>query len=421
MNEPNRIHLPSLLQFALSGFGLLLTVPLALLLGALGVFSQLMGSQAAGRSIGLLSFASEALLISLLLIPGALLALFTLLGRTPPDWTVRQPYRLATSLLLLWPVLVGLGFLASREPAIAWLFLPVLQVLVIGIPVWWFIETGRRGLPSGGAQKAWGIFDFGLTINPLLILALELIVLIVLGVLAILWVASTQPAFFSELQRLVGQMQTPGANPDEILQMLEPYAQQPGVIVSGFLLVSLVMPALEELFKPLIIWFLAPGRRMTPAEGFVAGLLSGGGFALIESLNLAGNINDLSWAAVVTGRVGTGLLHITTTGLVGWAIVSAFRERRPARLIWTYLIAVALHGLWNLFGVLMGLGTLLPTGPYARAAGLVGQIAPFALVVLAILLFILLTRFNHRLRPEPVEAPGFLSPVQDTTDNGEIH
>jgi hypothetical protein len=50
-------------------------------------------------------------------------------------------------------------------------------------------------------------------------------------------------------------------------------------------------------------------------------------------------------------RIGTGLLHITTSALVGAAIVTVWKERRYLRFLGTYLLAVFLHGLWNALAI----------------------------------------------------------------------
>ncbi|HNC09473.1 MAG TPA: PrsW family glutamic-type intramembrane protease, partial [Anaerolineales bacterium] len=40
-------------------------------------------------------------------------------------------------------------------------------------------------------------------------------------------------------------------------------------------------------------------------------------------------------------------LHMTSSGLVGWGIASAFKEKRWGRLAGAYLSAVLIHGVWN--------------------------------------------------------------------------
>ncbi len=147
-------------------------------------------------------------------------------------------------------------------------------------------------------------------------------------------------------------------NPEVLDRILTPYLQKPGVITGALLMVSGVIPFIEEIFKPLALWFLIP-RKLTPREGFALGMVSGAVFALIESLgNLVNPLADM-WSTVILGRLGTGLLHTLTSALVGWGIASAWTHRRVLRMLLAYLGAVALHAVWNTFALLMGFSPLV--------------------------------------------------------------
>lgn len=76
------------------------------------------------------------------------------------------------------------------------------------------------------------------------------------------------------------------------------------------------------------------------------GLLSGAAFALVESLNASAD-GTISWPLIVSVRAGTSILHMTASGLVGWGIVSAFKEKRYGRFFASYFSAVLIHGIWN--------------------------------------------------------------------------
>jgi RsiW-degrading membrane proteinase PrsW (M82 family) len=105
------------------------------------------------------------------------------------------------------------------------------------------------------------------------------------------------------------------------------------------------VPAIEELIKPLAVWFFARGLN-SPANGFTLGALSGAAFALMESLNVSGD-GSISWFAIVIIRAGTSLLHITSSGLMGFAIVELFKRKNWGRFLVTYLAMGFLHGIWN--------------------------------------------------------------------------
>ncbi len=164
--------------------------------------------------------------------------------------------------------------------------------------------------------------------------------------------------------------------------------------VAGYIAVA--VPLIEELFKPLAVWIFA-SKIESPAQGFVMGLLSGAAFALIESLN-AGGASAESWAVIVSVRAGTSLLHITTSGLVGWGIASAFRERRILRLFAAYFSAVLIHGIWNLCA--MGAGFSIvgefigkPEWLYTVMPAMAG-----GMVVLAVGMFFVLAASNKKIR-----------------------
>ena len=133
-------------------------------------------------------------------------------------------------------------------------------------------------------------------------------------------------------------------------------------IFGALAVLSGIIPLIEEILKPLALWGLA-GRDLTDQEGFVAGLLSGAGFALLENLLYFTNILTAEgWSFMVIGRAGTGVLHMFSSGLVGWALARAWRSGKWPFLGGMTLLAVAFHGLWNAFALLGGLGPSLVYG-----------------------------------------------------------
>lgn len=400
MNPSPRVHIPSLLQFALSGLALMATLSAALGALALALVSVLSEQDMQSNRVVLLSTAWIGMFISLLLVPGAALAALRLFGAPRPALLRTNPLRAATIALLLWVPVLAAGWLSSTRDVLTWLVLPPLQVLAVAIPLWWFVEVGRSRLPQGSAQRGWGVFTLGMVMGPTLAIIAEIVLIVALIIVFAIWV-STQPALVSELMQLAEGLRGLDPQSPRVMEMLTPYLERPGVVAALAAVTAGLVPLLEELVKPLPVLALAMWRKIPPAEGFAAGLVLGAAFGLIESLGMAANLQGADWAPVLATRVGTGLLHIVTTGLVGWGIASALRERRWLRLLLTFAAAVILHGLWNLMAVLVGVSTLgasvgVPRLALAAAAGL---------GLLAMVLYTILVRMNRRLRLSAAPSP----------------
>jgi RsiW-degrading membrane proteinase PrsW (M82 family) len=233
-----------------------------------------------------------------------------------------------------------------------------------------------------------------MTISPFVMIVLEAVILIVIVVIAVVFLA-VQPGLLNEVTKLAQLLQGE-TNEEVILQLISPYLIKPGVIVTALFYVAFLIPLIEELFKPLAVWLFARSIE-TPAQGFALGLISGAAFALIESLN-AGADGSSSWSMVVSVRAGTSLLHITASGLVGWGIVSAFREKKILRLLGAYLCSVTIHGIWNACAVAAGVSAVAGTLGKPEWLFTIAPAAVCGMVVLGLGMFVVLIAANQRLR-----------------------
>ena len=392
MPSQPRIHLPSLFQLIASGLAVIVGLSTALVLYLAGLGNVVINPNSPD-SLLLFSLAWTSVMVSSLLVPPGTLALLRLMKRRPTIPWLRAGMRLSALLLLLVPLLLLGGGWAARYPLVDWLILPPIHILVISIPLWWVVEFGRRGLSAGSEQRGWGLFSLGLLAVPVLALLLETMALMALLIIGSVWLAAT-PDMSEAITIAAQQMVDSEMDPAVIEQILLPFIKQPFVIAILLGLVAGVVPVLEELVKPLGVWFLAL-RRPTPSEGFVGGLLSGSAFALIESLSLMSAPVGEGWPLLVVGRIGTGILHTTTCGMVGWGLASVWRDRRYGRLALGFGGAVFFHGLWNLLSIVIGLDALL------EFDGLLSNVvaaAPVLLVTLAALMLAVLVVANYRLR-----------------------
>ena len=289
-------------------------------------------------------------------------------------------------------ILIG-SRISGIEP-FNWLVLPILTIPAIVLPLGVLLALGTQGLPLGTRWQSWSVLGVGMTLSPLLLLTLEAVVAIILfiGILAYI---SVQPDLAAEFQAIAEQIMILGPQSQATMDLLTPFLTRPSVIVTALLFIAVLVPAIEELLKPLGVWLLARSLG-SPAQGFTLGALSGAGYALIETVGVSGQVSE--WGILLFTRIGTGLLHITTSALVGAAIVLAWRERRYLRLIGTYFLAVLLHGLWNAFAILFTFSTLAEfLGQPGRLATIQPWIAA-AMILLAISLFLLLIISNRRMR-----------------------
>lgn len=342
-------------------------------------------------------------LIGLIAVPSLVLSIRRLAGRPAPQ-RLRHGLLVASLALLLVPLLVLLvekNIPVSLPAGI----IALINVLVVGLPLWWLIELGSRRLKSGSRQRCWGLSTLSLFVTMPVIMTVEILFLLVVVVFGSVWI-TRQPGFIDIVNQLQNQLMM---NPFEIqglVRLLEPMLTRPEVGVAALLGICLFIPLIEEFLKPLGLWFLSR-HDLTPAEGFTAGLVCGAAFALLESSLSLTAVSGEAWLTTAAGRLGTGLLHTLTAGLNGWALVSTWREGKFLRQAAVYILTVLLHGTWNLFALLAGLReagdqfqTLVNPGLAAASPWVLGGLAT---LMLAGLFFA-----NFKLRPD--ETPLMLPP-----------
>ena len=384
-------HWPSFWQLVLSVLAILGLWGMALLLVLTVVATLLSGSNE--DSLTFMLTAAGLAASGILLIPSAGYAYMRILGRPAPDYAL--PRHTGWWILALLPV-VGLGHFIARADAVAWLLLPPLHVIAISLSVFWLLYLGMRGISLHSSQRTWGVFDAGLIFAPLFSLVAELVLFFAAAMVVGFYLAR-DPIIMEQLLELSENIPFMLDPSDAVIELLEPTLMQPWLIYAGLIGGAVLIPLIEELFKPIGVWLLF-GREITPAQGFAAGLLSGAGYALFESFVLSANAPE-EWSLIVIARIGTSLIHILTSGLMGLALVLAWREQRYLRLALTYLMAVVIHGLWNGLVILNALPSILPDDmQYPQFLRQVGFIAPGGLLFLIVSSFILLMSANNLLR-----------------------
>ena len=395
-NQEPAVHWPSVWQLGISLLGALGLWTLALVLGVmvLGNAMSISGPDRVSEALPLLLLAAGAAFAGILLVPSAGYAYLRLTHKPAPiHFRLRSP----GFLILLIPPLVGLGYLVARSPILVWVALPPIHVITIAISILWLVYIGTRGLSLGSGQRIWGVFGIGMVAGPFLSLLIEFVVILVVGTIGFRFLAR-DPVVARELAQFAENfLADPNQSPDVIIEFFEPYLFQPVTLYIVLSVTAVLVPLIEEFFKPIGVWLLL-GRRPTPAQGFAAGVLSGAGFALFENFTLSASSGE-EWSLVVLARIGTSVIHIVATGLTGWALASAWREGRYIRLGVTYLVSVSIHALWNGLVILAVIPEILPDGAaYPQVLRNVATASPIGFVFLLVGAFGLLLGCNAALR-----------------------
>jgi hypothetical protein len=396
--ETSSHRVRSIWQLVLSLVGVFLFWSATLIVTLVGLLQMLSRTASPMDTLPLFLMAAGFLLCGILLLPSAGYALIHLQGH-PRTKRISLPKRFRpTLLILILPLILLIGYEVTRVESLAWLLLPLLHVLAIGLPVLWLVYIALHGLPPASPQRNWGVFASGLTLGPMLIFIIEIMALAAIFVFWIVWI-SIRPELAQELYILAERLQDSTFLPEDVLHILGPYLSKPLVIFGIFAFGAVVVPLIEEAIKPIGVWLLV-NTPVTPALGFTAGALSGAGYALVESLALSSSGGE-DWLLVVVARAGTAGIHILTTALMGWALAIAWREGQYLRLGLTYLLAVAIHGLWNGLTLMTVFGNLASITPTSADLGIFSQLsilAPYGLMILSLISFLALFLINKKLR-----------------------
>ncbi|MEW6650213.1 MAG: PrsW family glutamic-type intramembrane protease [Chloroflexota bacterium] len=306
----------------------------------------------------------------------------------------------ASAALLPWSMVV-LVFQSVEQSELAWLFLPPLVVIGAVVPVWWLLELARRRIDPLPDSRVWGIPALSLIITiPFTLLASIFgLVLFFIGVAVHLM---NRPELMAQLQPLMENLSRAQADPALIEQMTNILFGDPVIIALVISLVAGFVPLLEELLKPLALWLFA-SDRLTPAQGFLGGVLCGAAFGFWENINALNNAGEGAGGGTVilVARVGSVLLHMTATGMLGWGMASFWQQPRYwLRLAGSYLLAVGLHAGWNLFAILSAVPALphIPLRLLPVESGAENNLAWLALALLALFNLFLLLFMNAHLR-----------------------
>jgi hypothetical protein len=342
---PAKIDWLSIGQLGLGALSCLICFLLAAGLVLLGASGYLSNSNFSLDALTVFMLAGFLSAMGLLHIPSVFLSLQSLRGKPFISPIKTNPYQLSSLAVISLPIWLIIGQNLAQT-SLAKTLLPLVSLPALVLPIWWLVEIGRRQLPSGSPQRSWGLVSAGLGLVPLLVILVELAASLVVIILIFSFL-SNDPAWMQKFSQLLVQFNQSDFDPQFLASLLKDLASNPLVITTVFLTLGLLMPLLEEILKPLALWFLRK-RMLHPAEGFSAGLLAGAGFALVESAGIIAQTGGgADWGKVVVLRIATSLLHITASGFVGWGLVRSWTRKKHGQAFLALMASACVHGLWN--------------------------------------------------------------------------
>lgn len=372
MNTPPTSREAGWLSFFQFGLGALATFSAWLLAAFIiigGLVEAVLTPNDTLNFLGQLISAVGIFFAGLLLLPSTYHALRRILNR-PALPFVFPGQRFGPALLLL-PLILWGGNWAGEQGMDALVI--VLHILAALLSVAWLAWLAIRDIDPGSAQRGWGAFGAGLAATSSLAFILELLggLFIAAGLGVYI---SANPELGPSVERLTNFM-LPSS--ELAIESLGPLLNDPIILITGLLSLSVAVPLIEELLKPFGVYLLL-GRGLAPAQGFALGALCGAGYALLENLTL--NTEPTTLFLGTVGRFGTSAMHIFTAALSGYAWTRGVNEKRWPQLVGFIALTIFLHGAWN--------GLVLLTA--ASALENEGQV-PWDLVVRTIPLLLLIT------------------------------
>lgn len=361
-----------ILMFITALGGMAMAVLAAIGLGLLGFVSALDGDQV-GALTGFWTMAG-ALTVAVALGPAAYWSGRAVFGFPPAD--AGRPGSRWLLLLLVYPACLVFGWMAQNRGAAPLLLGPVALIGTAALSVAFVLWLVRRLGPAITPLRAWGHFTIGLTAMPLAAMVFELIVVLPLLMILGVWLLTSPEGHAWSLS-----FQQATADPDLALQSAGEFLKSPFILIGLYGYVGLAIPVIEELLKTMAVWpFLR--RGLSGSEAFLAGALGGAGYALFEALFLTQP--GEAWLATTFARVGATLLHVFTAALTSYGLMQAVRRRRYAVGVGTFLAAMAMHALWNLAAVTIGISSIPITTSAPPPLGVFNALAALLIIGLTV-------------------------------------
>jgi RsiW-degrading membrane proteinase PrsW (M82 family) len=280
-------------------------------------------------------------------------------GKPIPVWIQAKMLWLYGVIVVL-PVLLLVGQNLFKIPKYANTWMPIFSVISIMVAGLWYMRIGIGRDWGKHPQRSAGLLTFSFGFTTVLILITEILVLAAFSLVFFLATAQ-DPVMLKYYQNLPNLLQGLQGDSQAAQQLIGELAAKPAIIFSAIIIIAFLMPLIEELLKTFGI-LLMKGRRLSPREGMLAGIVSGAGFGILEGMLFAVQtgmgIEPSAWIIFVVGRAAALVLHIFNGALNGYALARYWEDRKMVPLIGALLITLLVHGVWNLTAVLASLNIL---------------------------------------------------------------
>ena len=266
-----------------------------------------------------------------------------------PIQFLRKPANWLNWIVILLPIMIVAAYFVFKTLSPPEFIIPLITIGILAVAMLWILKLGIKDQWGNNMKRDTGLFTFSMSFGTLYIGVLQLVLVLIFGfiALAVLSQGVDFQSVFNNLSQNAGSQ-------DAINEFFNSRTETPAFAIGITVFGVLIAPLIEELFKTIGVWFLK-GRQISNAQGWVAGLVSGAGFGLIEAFLFASQGVLLEtfdeWIVFTLGRIGGLLLHSFTGGIIGLALSKSWREKRPGHAIKAYLIALLVHGLWNFVAI----------------------------------------------------------------------
>jgi len=391
MNEQQK-HADSIDYLLLLGF----TGTFLLCLCSVGfLFFRAYLSGASGEIEQGIGFFWTIIALFLIGLPSAIISIRAIQGRETP--LLNPPKLKLRYVVLLFPLILLLGYFTLEKPNRITVLNPIVHIVAAAIPALFAILLVLRHSPRVSQRRFWGSLFIGTWIIPISAIIAELVLMIV----------AMTTLFFRSMSTAEGQALLESlSNPENWASesMIESYAallDQPIVIISIVVFVCVLVPLIEESLKSTVILPIL-GRKPSPSESFLSGVLGGVGFAFVEAILLTPTGTD--WTQTMFTRGAATMMHTFTAGMTCWGIGQAITYKRWKRFLGAFAIAVTMHGLWNAAAIGIGIGTLAGQGGETIISSGIAQsiliMGVLVLVALSTVAFAGLVLIPDRLRED---------------------